>query len=194
MAASIHPSRAGACAMLTMLILAGCTPWGEGDEPPAEDPERTERPELRGETAEERCTTFFAQGLLIEGRSRGELREELGDPVSRSHGTEPNWHVPDQVDTLWALRYQGAEVRIRAAGGRDLTERITITDDGHLRFREPTVGTDEDQLFDLLGDPPLSQDGNPQYLCAPATGPEMPLTFRLEEGRITGIAWHFYVD
>ena len=111
-----------------------------------------------------------------------------------THDTEPNRHVPQQVDTLWTLHYDGAEIRIRTASGRDLTERVTVTDDRHLRFREPALGTHDSQLTHLLGDPHLYWDGHPQYLCAPEPGPEMPLTVFLEEGRTTGIAWHFYVD
>ena len=175
---------------LSALALGACIPWDRGED----EPDPADRPPLPGETAEERCEAFYAQGLLIEGRSREELARELGEPSVRSHETEPNRHVPDQVDTLWALGYEGAEVYLRTAGGRDLTERISITDDRHLRFRDPTIGTSEEALTDLLGEPHDEWADAAQYLCAPEPGPEMPVTFRLEEARVRGIAWHFYVD
>lgn len=183
---------------LVALTLLGCGPAGDSrdrvGEEGEEEPSRAERPELPGETPRQRCEAFRARGLLIEGRSRRELRAELGEPEERDRETEPNRHAPHRVDTLWTLVYEGVEARIRTAGGRDLAEGITVTDNRHLRFREPAMGTPPQKLSDLLGEAEEHRGGDRQYRCVQGPGPEAPVTFLVEEARVAGITWHFYVD
>jgi hypothetical protein len=83
---------------------------------------------------------------------------------------------------------------IRTAGGNDLMERMTVTDARHLRFREPSIGTTANDLPGILGDSDRETGGDPQYLCAPEPMPDMPVAFRMKDGRVRAIVWGYYVD
>jgi hypothetical protein len=193
--------------VLVFAMLVGCAPDADRDTvpvdgaPPAvEEPpqgpagDRSDAPELTGGTAMERCRTFYTEGLAVEGRTRAELREELGEPSAIEGDTEPNRHDPARTDSLWTVSYEGLEAGIRTAGGNDLLERMTVTDDRHLRYREPSIGTMKSKLIEVLGDADREADGDPQYLCAPEPMPDMPVTFRMTDGRVVTIVWEYYVD
>jgi hypothetical protein len=193
--------------VLVFAMLVGCAPDADretvpvdGEPAAVEDPsqgsvgDRPDAPELTGATARERCRAFYEEGLAVEGRTRAELREELGKPAAIEVDTEPNRHDPARTDSLWRIRYEGLEAGIRTAGGNDLLERMTVTDDRHLRYREPSIGTMESELIEVLGDPDREADGEPQYLCAPEPMPDMSVTFRITDGRVAAIVWEYYVD
>jgi len=168
---------------------------GAVEEPAEATPgDRADAPDLPGETVRERCEAFYEEGLAVKARTRDELREELGEPRGIEGETEPNRHDPARTDSLWTVRYDGLEAEIRPARGNDLLERMTVTDDRHLRYREPAIGISEEELAALFGDPDREVVGDLQYLCAPEPMPDMPITFRTTGGRVTAIVWAYYVD
>jgi hypothetical protein len=188
-------------------LLAGCAPDADREAVPVDGGpgaveevaetsarDRAGVPELPGETARERCKAFYEEGLAVAARTRSELREELGEPGAIEGETEPNRHDPARMDSLWTVRYDGLAAEIRTAGGNDLLERMTVTDSRHLRYREPAIGTTEDAVTAILGDPDREADGDPQYLCAPEPMPDMPITFRIAGGRVAVVVWEYYVD
>lgn len=181
-------------AFVACLLPLGCGPDidpapGGGDVQSA-----VERPPLPGETARARCEAFYEEGLAVEALTRVALRGELGEPIAALHTTEPNRHLPERTDTLWTLRYEGLQAEIRTAGGNDLLERVGVTEDRHLRFAEPRIGSPRAEVVERLGAPHEDRDGDLRYLCAPEPMPDMPVTFRMEGGRVAAIVWEYYVD
>jgi hypothetical protein len=165
------------CGALALLTLFACG----GARPP-------------GATAEERCANWVERGLTVDARTRATLRETIGAPESVDVTTEPNRHIPDGIDTLVTVDYPGVAFSIRKPPeGGDLTERVVVNDNRWLRWTDPGIGTTVERVITSLGEPTDREETLLRFSCGRGIVEE-PVTFVLENGRVSEILFDFYVD
>lgn len=147
-----------------------------------------------GDTAAERCVRYVEEGLALDSLTRAGLRAALGEPASIETDTEPNRHIPDAIDSLFTLAWEGLEVRVRTPpSGSDLVERVTVRHDRYLRWPDPGIGATQDHVAEVLGPPQERQPGVVRYACG--SGPvSEPVGFVITDAHVVEIVFDFYVD
>jgi hypothetical protein len=185
---------AGAGVLLTsLLLLAGGCPAGRDPAVVDDSAVLAELDPPPGATPREQCQAYYREALLVEGETRQDLQGELGEPAEAQVTTEPNRHVPHATDTLTVLRFDAVEAQIRTAMGSDLLERITVLGNRHLRYA-PAIGTSQDELLALFGEPDRREADRLEYLCAPEPMPDVPVSFTVRQGEVREVTFHRYVD
>jgi hypothetical protein len=174
----------------SLLVTAGC-PTDRDAPAGLPSPDASEPP---GTLARERCEAFHTGGLLVEARTREQLRGELGEPLQEAFATEPNRHVADATDTISVIRYRELEAQFRIAMGRDHLESMIVRGNRHLRYGAPAIGTPEARLIGLLGEPARRERDRIEYYCGPEPMPDVPIGFSLENGEVREITFYYYVD
>lgn len=176
---------------IPVLLMGALTVACPAPEPP--DPDAPEPPDHT--TPAVTCEDYVESGLAVRAGTREEFRAELGEPRRLESETEPNRHDPALTDTLFRLEYPGLAAWIRRpARLNDLLERVEVTDNRHLAYPELGVGAEAEAVVAALGEPDERTDARLVYACDPGPGPEEPVWFLVEDGRVDEVHFSFYVD
>lgn len=190
--------------MLALFLLAcgGGDPDADApartDDPPAPTPETAEMvaDTMAADTAalpDLACEEGLEREIVAAELTREGLRSAFGEPGGVDTTTEPNRHMPDATDSLFDLSFPGLEASIRrAANGAELVHRVEVTDNRFVRHPAIGIGARAERVVEALGEPTSREGDDLVYVCGEAV--EQPVTFRVEDGRVSAIEVDFYVD
>lgn len=182
-------SRAAALVGVAALaaLAAGCSA------PPAPEPSAPPPPTTSAPAPATLSCDDLARTLLVVEPTRAALAARFGPPDSLEVATEPNRHVPGQVDSLFVAHYDGLTSAIRTPSpGRDLPFHVVVTDSRFLRYPALGIGATATAVEAALGPPTRRTPTTLVYECG--EGAEEPVTFRLRDGVVERIVVDFYVD
>lgn len=149
-------------------------------------------PDLDPESVPLTCEGLHEQILKVPP-TRQAFANEFGPPDSVAATTEPNRHVPGAVDSLFTVYYPGLVLDLRTpTGARDMATHVRLEQDRYLAYPAFGMGTPAGTVEAVLGEPHSRDSGNLKYQCG--MGAEQPVTFMIDNGRVTAIEIAFYVD
>lgn len=136
---------------------------------------------------------FIRDGLSVPAESRASLRDALGDRDSIASEVIPNRHVPGVVDTLFTVYYPGLEVHIHRPGpGGELLSSVDVASNRYLHY--PVIGAAGSAIEEAFGAPDDRAPGTLTYLCTTCIAGDNPVHIFLENGRVAGVQFNYYVD
>lgn len=137
--------------------------------------------------------TFRREGLVPLGDSRATLAETLGEPDSVRTAVVPNRHLPEVRDTLFAVHYPGLVVSLhRPGGGGDMLSGVQVRDNRYLRY--PVIGATLREVETAFGPANQVEDGRYSYACRVCGPVDEPFEMIVEDGRVQGVRFAYYVD
>jgi hypothetical protein len=181
-------------ATTALAMLSGCTTGQEHQ--PAEDGDTADaRAEAsRGEALPAGCEGL-AETILRFEHTRANLVRHMGPADTVEATAHPNRHVPGVTDSLFTIHYPGLVAGVhKPGGGEDLVSHVAVTDNRYLAFPRIGIGAQQDSVMAALGLPTEGQtDGSAlTYNCG--MGPDQPVTFHLQDNRVSRITVEYYVD
>jgi hypothetical protein len=124
---------------------------------------------------------------------RETVAARFGPPDSTITTVEPNRHVPDAVDSIFTVFYPGLMMSLRTPrGARDMATAVTVQDNRYLAYPHIGMHTPVERVVEVLGEPGRREDDALLYDCGTAV--EQPVSFRIEDGRVSRIDISYYVD
>jgi hypothetical protein len=191
-------SRAGRALVLATAavaaMLSACSTGHEHQPADARDTADAEAEAARAEALPPGCEAL-EQTLLRFEPTRAALANRVGPPDSMELVTQPNRHVEGVTDSLFTIYYPGLVAGVhKPGGGEDLVSHVSVTDNRYLAFPRIGIGAQQDSVIAALGPPTEGRaDGSVlTYNCG--MGPDQPVTFHLQGGRVSRITIEYYVD
>jgi hypothetical protein len=164
--------------------LTACSNADQRDPPPAATPQ----------AAAAACRQFTNEALKLKARNRTALEAEAGRPSSTDITIEPNRHVPEQLDSIIRLAYDGMEIQLRKPGpGGEMFEYVAVTKRKWLNFPYFRPGVSEENVIAALGEPQRRQDNRLVYNCGDSEA-DAPVVFEIEDETVRRIVFNYYVD
>lgn len=191
--------RSIAFALLAFLALAGCAEPSQNDEQTAGDtaavrPDTTGTIHPSGQLGIDLAALVEARLNPEPGTERLSLLDSLAPPLQVETEPTENRHVPDQIDTLRTLHYDGLSLTlydVSASESTILTE-IEVTD-GQYALREGLrVGDTRENAEDALGPPDERENGT--YVYEYSNGASHYLRLYFSGDTVSKIEWSFYYD
>jgi hypothetical protein len=193
--ASIVWGSAFRAALIALLALAACE--GPTSDGPGRAGELVERDTLQQEgsgAAELSATSCegLENGLLATPPLRAALAAAFGPPDSATVVTRPNLHDPGVTDTVFAVHHPGLRLSgVQPTGGREVPGHLVVVDNRYLAAPRLGIGAEESAIVEAYGAPGARHPGALVYACGEV---EQPVTFWLENGRVSRITVEFHVD
>lgn len=187
--------RSIAFVLLAFFTLVGCGDPPENEKAPGEDPADTaEAAPPSGELGIELAALVEARLNPEPGTERLSLLDSLAPPLRVETEPTENRHVPDQIDTLRTLHYDGLRLTlydVSASESTILTE-IEVTG-GQYALREGLrVGDTRENTEDALGPPDERENGT--YVYEYSNGAPHYLRLYFSGDTVSEIEWSFYYD
>lgn len=135
-------------------------------------------------------------GLLVPEGRREAVIAKLGRPDSiRSHA-EANPYDPAVTDSIAYLFYPGLRLDyLVGAGDRgELLQLADVSDNRYLKYPALGVGASAAAIVSTLGEPWKRTDTTYSYACGRCIGPDNPIIFHLDGGRVRRVEYHFYAE
>jgi hypothetical protein len=137
------------------------------------------------------CGELLESGLRAEP-TRAALRAAFGEPDSVRGWTEPNRHIPDVVDSLFVVSYDGLRLELRKPpGGGDMADLAVVTDGRFLARAGLGPGAPAERIVSVLGEPRERGADALRYDCGDVSA---PVTFRLAGGTVRVVELDYYLD
>jgi hypothetical protein len=194
--ASRRSGAAGALVLATaaLALLSGCTTGQEHRPADSPDTADAEAEAARAEALPPGCDAL-EETLLRFAPTRAALASRMGPADSVELVTQPNRHVAGVTDSLFTIHYPGLVAGVhKPGGGSDLVSHVAVTDNRYLAFPRIGIGAQRDSVISALGPPAEGQaDGSVlTYNCG--MGPDQPVMFHIQDGRVSRITIEYYVD
>ncbi len=183
---------------LTSLIIVGffigSNPEGNAEqgrhEPPVASSPAAVQPRLR-------VKDLFGQIKHQIGSNREEISSQWGNPDSVIATTVENPHVPEVIDSVFRLFFEGLEVAVYQSGydHREFVAWLLVEENHYLGEMVPHIGSPIDSLVAMLGVPD-KRDGNTiKYPCVECeSGGVEFVAFHARNESVSGIEFNFWIE
>lgn len=123
-----------------------------------------------------------------------ELRvlDQLNDPQFIDVQTHPNRHYPDQTDTLRTYNYEGLQLTVHHASGKELLDNVTVTGQQYETDDGLSVGISRSEVEDLRGQPDQQRNGAYVYDLGGPMPTMLHVAFSGDE--VSRLEWRFPID
>jgi len=151
--------------------------------------------EQREEYAATPINRFIFDGFDFPlGKSRRQIVEHLGNPQKSTVRRVRNLHDPGKTDQVFTLNYPGLTVKIYRVSedGREMITDVAVTGTQYRLKEGLSVGNPLSLVQGRLGSPTIRKPGYVEYQSEDSAPSQV--RFYHKEGRITKVAWSFYVD
>jgi hypothetical protein len=151
--------------------------------------------EQREEYAATLINRFIFDGFdFALGKRRAEIVEHLGSPQKSTARRVRNIHDPGKTDQIFTLSYPGLRVVIYRVSedGREMITDVVVTGTQYRLKEGLSVGSPLTLVQKRLGSPTTRKPGYMAYESEDSAPSQV--RFYHKEGRITKVAWSFYVD
>jgi hypothetical protein len=135
-------------------------------------------------------------GLRVPDGRREVVIANLGRPDSiRSHA-EANPNDPTITDSVAYLFYPGLRLDyVVGAGNRgELLQLADVSNNRYLKYPALGVGASAAAVVSALGKPWQRTDDTYSYVCGRCIGPDNPVIFHLDGGRVRRVEYQFYAE
>jgi len=128
------------------------------------------------------------------GKRRAEIVGHLGNPEKSTVRRVRNLHDPGKTDQIFTLNYPGLMVKIYRVSedGREMITDVVVTGTQYRLKEGLSVGSPLTLVQKRLGSATTRKSGYVEYQSEDSAPSQV--RFYHKEGKITKVAWGFYVD
>lgn len=133
---------------------------------------------------------------LLASDSRLEVAGRFGQPDSMTSRSVMNRHIPSQADSIVDLFYPGLHLTyyVVGEGKKEFLQTAVVSDNRYLKYPQVGIGTAEEAVLRLLGEPSEREPGKYRYDCARCIGADSPVYLYFDRGKVQRIEYSFYLD
>jgi hypothetical protein len=144
-----------------------------------------------------RIEDLFRQIKQQIGSNREEISSWWGNPDSVIATAVKNLHVPEVIDSVLRLFYEGLQVAVYKSGydHREFLTYFLIEENHYLGEMMPQIGAPVDSLVAMLGAPDERGDNIIKYQCddCESGGVEF-VVFHVRNASISGIEFNLWIE